>query len=668
MKTLKWTAVTVSTMEFNDINTITVLGAGNMGHGIAEVAAMAGYDVYMRDIEEEFVQNGYESIEWSLGKLEEQDQLTGEEADAALDRVTPVVDIEEAVSGADFLIEAVPERMDIKKDVYSDVEEYVPEDAIFATNTSSLSITELSEVTERPERFCGMHFFNPPVRMPLVEVISGAHTDEETLELTEDLAEDFEKTPVRVRKDSPGFIVNRVLVPLMNEAGWLVHDDIATVAEVDSTTKFEMGLPMGSFELADQVGIDVGYHVLEYMHEVLGDAYEPSPVLVERVENDELGKKTGKGFYDYEDGGVDIPTDAGSEEVEQRLLAVMANEIAKLIGNDVADAEAIDKAVMLGAGFPNGPARMADEVGLDSLYETLADLHEETDEPRYEPANYLQERARMGGFYDRTEEEDYDFETIRIEYSGESVGHIVLDRPHRMNTVSAGLLEDLDAAVDLLEDDENVRALLITGEGDRAFSAGADVQSMAAGGADPLNGVEISRLGQQTFGKLEACDLPVVAGIDGYCLGGGMEMAACADLRIASERSECGLPEHDLGLLPGWGGTQRLRHIVGEGRAKEIIFTADRYDIETMADYGFINEVVPTEEFEDRAFDLAADLAAGPPVAQRFTKRAMLRGRENTDAGLEIENQAFGHLMGTEDLMEGVTAFMGDHEPEFEGK
>jgi enoyl-CoA hydratase/3-hydroxyacyl-CoA dehydrogenase len=147
-----------------------------------------------------------------------------------------------------------------------------------------------------------------------------------------------------------------------------------------------------------------------------------------------------------------------------------------------------------------------------------------------------------------------------------------------------------------------------------------------------------------------------------------MELATCADLRIATPRSELGQPEHDLGLLPGWGGTQRLQRIVGEGRAKEIIFTADRFDPETMADYGFVNELVEVEEFEERAHELAADLAAGPPIAQRYTKRAMHRGQEDADAGLEIEAQAFGHLMSTDDLMEGVTAFMGDREPEFEGQ
>ncbi|WP_435154528.1 3-hydroxyacyl-CoA dehydrogenase NAD-binding domain-containing protein [Haladaptatus sp. DFWS20] len=654
-------------MELKDINTITVLGAGNMGHGIAEVAALAGYDVHLRDIKEEFVQNGYDQIEWSLGKLAEKDQLTEAEADAALDRVTPIVDFEEAVSDADFVIEAVPEKMDIKKDVYSELEEYAPDRAIFATNTSSLSITELSEVTNRPEQFCGMHFFNPPVRMQLVEVITGAYTNENVLDLTEELAEEMGKTPVRVRKDSPGFIVNRVLVPLMNEAAWMVESGDATVEEVDSATKFDIGLPMGSFELADQVGIDVGYHVLEYMHEVLGDAYEPCPLLAEKVEEGNLGKKTGKGFYDYEDGGVNVPTDAGSEAAVHRLQAVMANEVAKLVGNEVAPADEIDEAVMLGAGFPEGPARMADDAGLDTLLETLEDLHDETGAERYKPADYLEERTDVG-FYEGSGEGDVEFETVRIEKPGDMVGNIVIDRPHRMNTISAQLLDELSLAIDQVVEDDDVRAILITGEGDKAFSAGADVQSMAAGGGDAIQAIELSRKGQETFGKLESCPMPVVAGIDGYCLGGGMELATCADLRIASERSELGQPEHNLGLLPGWGGTQRLQHIVGEGRAKEIIFTADRYDPETMADYGFVNDVVPNDEFEDEAFELASSLAGGPPIAQEYTKRAMLKGWEDTEAGLDIEAQSFGLLMNTDDLMEGITAFMGKRDPEFEGK
>jgi len=656
-------------MQLEDIDTIAVLGAGTMGHGIAEVAALAGYDVHLRDIEEDIVQSGYDQIQWSLDKLAEKEHITEDERDGAIERVTPFVDLESAVAEADVVIEAIIEEMDIKKDVYADLESYAPDEALFASNTSSLSITELSEATERPGQFCGMHFFNPPVRMDLVEVISGAHTDEATLDVIEGLAEQMDKTPVRVRKDEPGFIVNRVLVPLMNEACWLVESDVATIPEVDATTKFDIGLPMGAFELGDQVGNDVTLHVLEYMHEVLGAAYEPCPLLERTVDEEKLGKKTGEGFYDYDDGGVDIPPDAGRDDVEARLLAIMANEVGKLLDSEVAPVEDIDEAVSLGGGFPDGPAKLADDAGLDSLVGTLEAAHEETAAARYEVAEGLRAAAADGGFYGDGGEETTSFETLRVEtdVDREYVGRIVLDRPHQMNTVSLEMLDELPEAVAQLEADDEVRAILLEGEDDRAFCAGADVQSFA-GSASHLEGRDLSRTGQQAFGTLEETPLPVVAGIDGYTLGGGMELAACADIRVATDRSEMGQPEVNLGIIPGWGGTQRLKHHVGESRAREIILTGERYEAETMADYGFVNEVVAAEEFEERVLDLTADLAAGPPVAYDAIKRAMLAGRDDTDAGLEVEAQAFGHLLGTDDMLEGISAFFGDEEPEFEGK
>jgi enoyl-CoA hydratase/3-hydroxyacyl-CoA dehydrogenase len=656
-------------MDIDDIDTIAVLGAGNMGHGIAEVAAMAGYDVMLRDIKEEFVQDGYEQIEWSLDKLAEKDQLSEDEAEAAKERITPLVDLEESVADADVVVEAVPEVMDIKKEVYEEIDEYAPEEAIFATNTSSLSITELSEVTDRAAQFCGMHFFNPPVRMQLVEVISGAHTSDETMDAIVALAEDFGKSPVRVRKDSPGFIVNRVLVPLMNEATWAVHEGDADIATVDSTTKHGVGLPMGAFELADQVGNDVSYHVLDYVNSVLGKAYEPCPLLTEKVENEELGKKSGKGWYDYENGGVEIPMDQIDEDLERRFLALMANESAKLIEGDVAPIADIDEAMMLGAGYPEGPGKLADKAGVESLVETLESLHEAKDHPRYEVADQLREIAEAGGFYASGDEESgtRDYEQIEVEIDGH-VGHITIDRPHRMNTITVDMLEEIEHAVDTFEDDDSdVRAILVTGAGDRAFSAGFDAASAAPGSG--LEAAEMSRYGQQVFGKFEESPVPVLAAIDGYCLGGGMEMATAADMRIASEGSKFGQPEHNLGLLPGWGGTQRLSAVVGEGRAKEIIFTAKNdYDPETMADYGFVNEVVEAGAFEDRAWELARDLAAGPPIAMKFTKRAMHAGRDDTDAGLEVEASAFGHLFTTDDVWEGLAAFQQDRDPEFEGE
>jgi enoyl-CoA hydratase/3-hydroxyacyl-CoA dehydrogenase len=652
----------------DDISTVTVLGAGNMGHGIAEVVALAGFDVFLRDIDDDLVQTGYDQIEWSLDKLAEKERISDQDADAALDRITPIVDLEAAVVDTDVVVEVVPEQMDVKKDVYAAVEEYAPDRALFVTNTSSLSITELGRETDRPERFCGMHFFNPPVRMRLVEVISGADTTEETLATVEAFAERLGKTPVRVHRDSPGFVVNRVLVPLLNEAAWIVESGDATIAAVDSTTKYGLGLPMGSFELADQVGIDVALHVLEYMHEELGDAYEPCPLLYQQVDAGDLGKKSGAGFYDYDDGGAEVPADKVREDVRERLLAVMANEVAGLVSNDVADAEAVDRAMQLGAGFPDGPAKLADEAGVGALVERLDTLYAETGAERYEAVAFLRDFAEDGEtFLERSADTETDrYDTLSVE-TREGVGHVVIDRPHRMNSVNADLLADLDRAIDTLEADDETRAILLAGAGDRAFSAGADIQRMAAD-LDSQSAVDLSREGQRVFGRLESSPLPVVAAIDGFCLGGGMELATCADLRIASRRSTFGQPEHNLGLVPGWGGTQRLRHIVGEGRAKEIILTAERYDAETMADYGFVNEVVANDAIDDRALDLARDLAAGPPVAQAYTKRVLLRGRDDTEAGLELEAQAFGHVFGTDDAAEGIAAFDSERSPDFTGE
>jgi enoyl-CoA hydratase/3-hydroxyacyl-CoA dehydrogenase len=655
-------------MELDDIETITVLGAGTMGHGIAEVAALAGYNVRLRDIEEEIVQDGYDQIEWSLNKLAEKDIISDEDRDAAIDSVTPVVDIEEAVDDTDVVIEAIIEEMSIKKDVYQELDAAAPERAIFASNTSSLSITELSEVTDRAEQFCGMHFFNPPVQMDLVEVINGAHTSEATTDLIAELAEAMSKSPVHVRKDEPGFIVNRILVPLMNEACWMVDSEFATIAEIDSTTKYGINLPMGAFELGDQVGNDVTLHVLDYMHEVLGDAYEPAPLLQEKVDAEKLGKKTGKGFYDYDDGdGVDIPMDAGREDIEARLTAIMANEVGKLVQKDVAPVDDIDEAVKLGGGYPEGPAKMADKAGLDPLVEALETAHKETGAARYEPSEGLQNATEEGGFYGGGDDGEVSYDVLNVEHRDGNVGHIELDRPQQMNTVTPELLDEFAAAVDQLDEDDDVRAILITGAGERAFCAGADAVGMASE-ANPIDAIKLSRKGQDCWGKLEAVSIPVVAGIDGYTLGGGMEMAACADMRVATERSTFGQPEHNLGILPGWGGTQRLKHLIGESRAKEVILTCDHYDAETMADYGFINEVIGNDELEDEALGLAQDLAAGPPLAQEYTKKAFLAGRDDTEAGLEIEAQAFGHLIGSEDFLEGVSKMQSDDDPEFQGK
>jgi enoyl-CoA hydratase/3-hydroxyacyl-CoA dehydrogenase len=384
-------------MTPENVETVAVLGAGSMGHGIAEVASLAGYDVHLRDIEAEYVEQGHEQIEWSLQKMNERGQISADEATETLDRIETFVDLDEALSDVALVIEAVPERMGVKKELYLEADACAPEHAVFASNTSTLSITELSETTDRPEQFCGMHFFNPPVHMPLVEVIAGDHTREAALTLAESMATTMGKTPIRVKKDVPGFVVNRVLVPMLNEAAWLVETGQATIEEVDSTTKHNLDLPMGCLELTDQIGIDVIVDVIDYMYETLGNGYAPCPLLTEMVDAGKLGKKSGAGFYNYEAGGPDIPTELGQDDIARRIVGIGIKEEAKLVAADVAPPDKIDEGLMLGANFPQGMTKLAGEIGYPHLLEELESRYEKTGAARYQPSPLLTTWAETGG-------------------------------------------------------------------------------------------------------------------------------------------------------------------------------------------------------------------------------------------------------------------------------
>jgi enoyl-CoA hydratase/3-hydroxyacyl-CoA dehydrogenase len=650
-------------MTIDDIDRVTVLGAGSMGHGITEVVALAGYQVTMRDIEQELVDDGYEDIEWSLEKLAEKGLIDQAPADV-MERVDTAVDLEAATEDADLVIEAAPEQMEIKKDIFGQLDEYTPEDAILASNTSSLSITEIATATDRPEQVCGMHFFNPPVKMELVEVIYGDETTDDTAETAYEFVESIDKTPIYVRKDVNGFVVNSVLGPFGDEAAWMASEGVASVEEIDAAMVHQRGYPMGPFELSDMTGIDIGYHVRK-------EAGKPIPPIVEeKVEAEELGQKTGKGYYDYEDGeGTTYEAGQGEDVDWLRIESRIVNEAAKLIGNDVATAEAIDTGLRLGAGFPEGPCRRADKIGLDTVLEKLHDLHEEYGEERYDAADYLRELVEEGntgedagaGFYDYGDSAERDYTTINHSLNDDGLLEIELDRQARMNALNGDMMDEI---VHLLEnvDVDEVRAVTFEGAGDRAFCAGADITGFA--GIEPHE-VEVTPV----FQTVNDFPRPTLAKIDGYCLGGGNELALACDLRIATEDSEFGFPEINLGLIPGGGGTQRAMRMLTEARAKELVFRGHRIDGELAEEWGLINRAVEEDELEETVEEYVSDLVSGPPIALRKAKKVMNEGRDqDISAGLELESQAFGLLLSTDDMMEGASAFMEDREPEFEGK
>jgi 3-hydroxyacyl-CoA dehydrogenase len=280
---------------------LAVLGAGLMGHGIAQVAAqVAKYEVSLRDVKQEFLDKGMKMIRSSLQKFVDKGQISEEEMSETLDRIHPIVDLEEAVADADLIIEAVPEKVEIKKRVFVETGKYAKKDAILASNTSSMSITLLASATRRPEKFCGMHFFNPPQLMKLVEVIRGAKTSEETVNVVVEAAKKMGKEPVVVKKDSAGFVVNRILIPALNEALYLVWEGVADRDEIDRAIRLGLNWPMGPLKLLDHVGLDTTLAILEVFQRELGDLkYKPCPLLTQMVKAGLLGRKTGKGFYDW---------------------------------------------------------------------------------------------------------------------------------------------------------------------------------------------------------------------------------------------------------------------------------------------------------------------------------------------------------------------------------
>lgn len=289
-------------MGVDQIRKIAVMGAGTMGAGIAQTCAAAGFEVAMRDIDQKFVDGGFRRIRDPLMKRVEKGKMTKDDVDGLVSKIHGTVDIGEALQGAQFVIEAVFEKMDVKREVYAEMDRVAEPDVVFASNTSSLSITEMANVTKRPDRVVGMHFFNPAPVMKLVEVIRGSETSDATVRLAKDLCVKLGKEPVEV-KESPGFVVNRLLVPMMNEAFNLLQEGAASPEDIDRAMKLGANHPMGPFELADYTGLDIGLDVMEVLYRETGDPkFRPSPLLRKYVRAGRLGRKTGRGVYDYTKG------------------------------------------------------------------------------------------------------------------------------------------------------------------------------------------------------------------------------------------------------------------------------------------------------------------------------------------------------------------------------
>jgi enoyl-CoA hydratase/3-hydroxyacyl-CoA dehydrogenase len=358
-------------MNAKAIKEVAVLGAGTMGHGIAQLAAQMGCSVTLQDVEDRFLDSGLEKIRWSLGKLVEKNRITREQADLVFHRIRRTTDLRLAVSESDLVVEAAPEVMELKKELFASIDRYSPQDAILASNTSSLPIGEIAKATARPQNVVGMHFFNPPQLMRLVEIILGPQTAYWVAQTATEFAKGLGKETIVCRKYVPGFVVNNVLHALGAVPMAMYVSGEATPEEIDSALINKAGFPMGVFLLRDYSGIDVGYNV-QKLFESYGYPPEPGSPLEKMVKEGRLGAKVGHGFYEWKEGQrPKISVDAGKRIDITPIIASGVNAAAELIRQGVATREDIDKGIRLGLGFPKGILETGDEIGLDELVESL---------------------------------------------------------------------------------------------------------------------------------------------------------------------------------------------------------------------------------------------------------------------------------------------------------
>lgn len=377
-------------MKAEDVKTIAMIGAGDMGHGIAAACLMGGYKVFLRDIDQKYIDKGMAGIKGSFDRFKEKGRMTPEAYTDAFARLVPIVDLQTAVKDADFVIEAVPEKLQLKQSVFADLDKFAPKHAILASNTSNISITDIASATQRPDKVIGYHFFNPAILMKLVEVTKGRKTSDESIQIGYDIAKKIGKVPVIVKKDSPGFIYNRVNEPTLLLLSKILEAGHPAPEEFDAALKPMM--PMAPFELIDYVGIDIAVHGLEYFAEVLSKEYKPSEAILSYLKSGNLGKKTGKGVYDWSQGRPTIDLSKATKEYDlNHMVALQVNEATKVLEEGVCDdPKEIDLAMANGGGSPFGPFALAQSIGYPVLLGKLEELYSKFKLEIFKPTKTMQ--------------------------------------------------------------------------------------------------------------------------------------------------------------------------------------------------------------------------------------------------------------------------------------
>ena len=654
-----------------------VVGAGTMGGEIAQVIASAGTPVILKDVKQEFVDLGLdkaaEVTRAQLGGLVGKGKITEQQADAQaeaiLGRITGTIGYEH-FGDVDFVIEAVPERMEIKQSVLAELDTLTPGHAILASNTSALSIGEMADATSRPDKVVGFHFFYPASMMRLVEIVEGADTSPETMQVATTFAQAIRKLPIACGEE-PGFVVNRVLNSAISEIWREQEEKGLSIKAIDDAVAAARVAPMGPFFLTDLLGLDTVVHVAEHLRDAYGDSFYVHQGMRALVDAGELGAKTGKGYYENNEPRTEGETEFDADELTQRFVLKAFVEACLLLEEGMATTRDIDLGMMAGAGLIPPPFARADQTGLG---EVLAQLDRAQDEwgDRFAPPLILRRlvaQGRLGakcgqGFfgYARPDEGFEQGEKVKLE-TRDAIAIAWLDNPPA-NSLSPQVVQELDRISEHVQADEAIRVLVIASANPMLFCAGADIKAFTT--LDAASGGELVAQCHAMMRRMERSSTITIAAVNAVAFGGGCELAMACDVRIAAQSASFGQPEISLGIIPGFGGTQRLPRLVGAAKALEMNLTGDPISAAEAYEIGLANSVVPDHELLDVALAWARKLGGQPPLAVAAIKRASTAA--GLDEGIAVEQQEFAEVFASNDAKEGIAAFLGKRQAQWKGE
>ncbi len=624
---------------------VAVLGGGNMGSGIAQAAAQAGFEVRVRDVDAAAVARGRGLIEKMLAGAIDRKKISPARRDEVLRRITFTTDLAEAVRGASLVVEAVFEEMAVKRALFHDVAPLVDAEAIVATNTSSLSVTELAEGFPHPGRFAGLHFFYPAAINKLVEIIGGASTDRATLQELERFCYLLRKVPIETR-DAAGFCVNRFFVPYLNEATRLAEDGVASLATIEEVGRELFGATLGPFELMNVTGIPIAFHANSSLHRAFGPAYAPSALLERQFHSGQP--------WDWKSTTVEPEK---KDAVRDRFLGLTVGIAARLVEEGVATAEATDRGAVVGLRRQHGPFALLNRVGPADALRAV-----EQYASRWSDAFPVAAALRSLAAAHATA---WPLRFVRVERQG-PVAWVLLDRPEVLNSLNSEVLGQVADAFDGLSSERDVRAVVLAGSSP-VFAAGADIAEMAT--KSLADGLAFGFVGQRVARTVESFPTPVIALVEGYALGGGLELALAADFIVAAEGAQLGLPEVTVGIHPGMGGASRLTRLIGRAKTKLLTYTGVPVGAEEAFRLGFVARVVPAATARADVQALAETIASRAPLGVQWVKRVIDDGMDAPLAtALYLEGESAGHTFGTDDRTEGMRAFLERRKPRFEGK